>query len=221
MLGNYLKKKFGQEEETAPTDQFYSSLRIGLHTTVKLNLVDLLITETKHQNMVLPSSDMSVLAIGKLTGSQDKSMNLYRFYLKDNADEEFILLISEAKGKIVEATLYKELTVIEPQSDVEWERFLSAIGFDSQEFDEYNYTRVWGNKYTEKADLVEFEEEIILLEGVNRYPSSYMLYSRQIESLTSDSIDEFLLIGVEETENEAKLSFQVGYNILEKDIKVQ
>lgn len=219
MLGKYIKSKFGKEEEISPQDQFYSSLRIGLATMVNLNLVDLLVAEGKHKNFVLPSSGLSVLAIGtlRISGKQP----LYRFYLKDFQGEEFILLIAENNGKVTEATLYKELTVIEPQTEAEWDRYLSAIGFQDQDFDEYKYTRVWGSKYTEKEELVSLEEEIVTPDELMNCPSSYMLYSRQIESLVGDPIDEFLLVGVEETVSEAKLSFQVGFNVLEKDIKIQ
>ena len=219
MLGAYLKKKFGKEKEVSESEQFYSPLRIGLHSTITVATVDwLLLTEKLNGQMSLPSSDMTVLAIGET--EQDKA-KIYQIYLQDNSKTEFILQLFCNKDEVSEATLFKQVVNIVPLTEEEWDENMEGIGQTTLELDETIYNRVWGADSSAYMDLVQFDEKVVESDTITKYTNNYLLYGRTFETLTGDQQEEKLLVGVEESEDTAEITMMLGLPVPLQNINVQ
>jgi len=166
MLKTYLKKKLGFGEKEIPeAEQFYSPLRIGLHTTLDIKTVDwIMIQESLNKAMLLPSQRMSVMGIGKTLADGDE---IYNIYLTDQNDEDFILQLFCAEQNtgdrvVNEATLYKQVVNIIPATEAEWEVNLAGLGHNLLNLDEKEYRRVWMAETNGKVDMLDFEEKVVL-----------------------------------------------------------
>jgi len=225
MLKSYLKKKLGIGEKEIPeSQQFYSPLRIGLHSTIDIKTVDwIIIQESLNKAMVLPKGRLSVDAIGKVTIDNDEIFNIY---LSDQNGESFTLQLYCAepdKGdRIVnEATLYKQVVNIIPMTEAEWEVNLDGIGHNVLDLDDREYKRVWLAESNGKVDLLDFEERIVRHSKIHHYNNHYMLYSREVESMVGTNENEFLLVGVEETDESAEITMMIGLPVPLSNINVQ
>ena len=226
MLGRYLKNKFGKDTEVPATEQFYTPLRIGLHSTVSLQLVDMLVLgQVLHPSFVAPKGDLEVLAIGTI---DDSGTPIHQVYVKDTADEEFILQIVEGKDyrtqepMVDEITLYRQVVTLEPETETSLDRYLNDIGFDTMELDDVAFNRLWGDDYTEKADFRKFEEDVITPAGKEHFMNDWLLYGREIENPIGDeNVVEFLLVGIEESNDVAQIMMQLGLKLDPTDVTVQ
>lgn len=220
MIGSYLKKKFGKEKEIPANEQFYSPLRIGLHSTIDINTVDWLIMKNMlNETMVLPSSSLTVLAIGEI--KTDDGNNIYHVYGKDQAQEEFVLQLYCADGVVSEATLFKQVVNIIPLTEDEWSDNMDAIGFNTLELDANTYNRVWSGEHDGQIDLIEFVEKVVESDKTTRYTNSYLLYSRTFTSLTETEETEMLLVGVEESDDTAEITMMLGLPVPLQNINIQ
>lgn len=224
-LGTYFKSKFKKDTDVPSTEQFYTPLRVALHSTISIDSVDMItLGEALHPKFVSPSGDCEVLAIGTINfdGTQ-----VYQLYLQDSAYEEFILQVVEGKehrtgdATVDEVTLYKQVVTIEPETETALERVLNDIGFTDIELDGVKYERMWGDQYTEKLDFRTFKETVVTPTGTVYYTDNYILYGRPIRNIVGDEITENLLVGLEENENEAQIMMQLGLQLNVNDIKVQ
>jgi len=224
MLKAYLKKKFGKDKEVPEAEQFYSPLRIGLHSTIDISTVDwLVMQEGLNDTMVLPSGKMTVLAIGKTVTDDDE---IYNVYMTDQNDEEFVLQLfcgKAASDKMVvsEATLFKQVVNIIPMSDAEWDENAESIGFNTIELDDNTYNRVWAEDFDGHVDLMEFEEKVVESGSITQYTNSYLLYSRTFTSIIETEETEMLLVGVEETEETAEITMMLGLVVPLSNINIQ
>jgi len=222
MLGSYLKKKFGKNKEVPLAEQFFSSLRIGLHSTIEVNTIDwFVLQESLNKSMVLPTSNLSVLAIGESKVDDDV---IYRVYVEDNDGNEFVLQLFCANDRgtvaVSDAMLFKQTVSKIPQSEEAWDEALKTIGFNTLELDDNTYQRVWSDDHEGQVDLLEFDEKIVQPHKTSDYVNNYMLYSRDIEGLGGTET-ELLLVGVEETEETAEITMSVGLPIPLSNINVQ
>jgi len=227
MIFTYLKKKFGKKDkEVSVTEQFYTPLRIALHSTLELQTVDMIVLQSVlNPSFVLPSGPLEVLAIGSFTMD---GTPIHQVYVKDFAGEEFVLQIVEGKNyrtqepTVDELTLYKQIVTLEPETDAELQRYLGDIGFDEIEVEEITYSRYWGDAYTEKVDFRKFEEKVITPSGPEQFTDEYLLYGREIDSpIRGECVTEYLLVGIEEGTHSAQIMMQVGLKINPTDITVQ
>jgi len=224
MLGTYLKKKFGKEKEIPAADQFYSPLRIGLHSTVDISTVDwLIMQEGLNDTMVLPSGRMTVLAIGKTVTDGDE---IYNVYMTDQNNKEFILQLfcaepADGNWTVAEATLFKQVVNIVPLTESEWDENMDAIGFNTIELDDNTYNRVWAEDYDGRVDLIKFDENVVESKKITGYTNNYLLYSRTFTSVTETEETEMLLVGVEETDETAEITMMLGLPVPLSNINIQ
>ena len=132
----YLKKKIvggaSKEVEVPAAEQFYSPLRIALHSTVNVSMVDWLVSlPDLNKSVVMPNGNCTVIAIGTVSmGSEE----IYNIYLVDGNMEQFVLQLfcsPDDKGQgmfLREATLYRDVLEEYPQTDDEWTVALHNVG---------------------------------------------------------------------------------------------
>lgn len=224
MLGKYFKKILGKEKEISPKDKFYSPLRIGLHSTISINMVDwLLFKENINQSFVMPSSSLSVLCVGEIVLANGKE-KIYNFYIVDDINSEYILQlyvnVKNDQESILESTLYKQVFNIAPLSSTEWDEYMDKIGNNTIELDDNIYNRVWASEHNGKVDLIDFYEKIISDDEPLEYDNHYLLYNRKVTSITGNENEELLLVGVEETDETAEIVMMVGLPISINNIDV-
>lgn len=229
MFKKYFKKVFGGGDEEVPANkQFYSPLRVALHSTITLDMIDWLTSMTEfHPDMKLPQGRMSVLAIG--TTKVDKQ-EIFDIYLMDEHLTEFTLQIVSAPNaqgvgqEFVEGSLYYEVRNVTPLTGAQWEDEMKHVGDTSFTLGDHKYTRVWSGDYDDKIELVSFNEEIIRMEETLHYVNNYVLYNRELNvpwATDGKSSVELLLVGVEETDETAELVHRVGLNLAATSIHVQ
>jgi len=227
MFGNYLKKMFWIGNKEVPlTEAFHSPLRISLHSTIKLETVDLLVLQSAlHPDFVIPSGDLEVLAIGKFDMD---GTPIHQIYSRDQIGEEFILQLVEGKdyrsheSTVDEVTLFKQVVTVEPETEYSLNQQLATIGFQVLVVNDVTYHRVWGDAYTEKADFRSYNETVITPAGVENYTNRWLLYGRELESpVGGDPVNEYLLVGIEENESTAQIMMQVGLTFNRTDVLVQ
>jgi hypothetical protein len=167
---------------------------------------------------------MEVLAIGIMDMD---GVNVNQIYTQDNANEEFIIQLVEGKDyrtnqpQINEINLFKQVVTIEPETDTSLRRALGDIGFTTIQLDGITYNRLWGDPYTEKMDFKIYHETVVSPQGTEHYVNNYILYGRDITSLTDNVVQEFLLVGLEEDEDQAQIMMQLGLTLNINDISVQ
>ncbi len=219
MFGTYLKNKFGKKKEIPAADKFYSPLRIGLHSTIEIKTVDwIVIKEQLNKTMVLPSSNMSVVAIGEMKADDDL---IYHIYMVDQSDQEFILQLYCTNIKVNEATLFKQVVNIIPLTESEWDEHMGSIGDKNIELDGNTYDRVWGSEHNGHIDLIKFNETIVEQNKTTDYVDNYLLYGRTFKNLTGVDEKELLLVGVEETDETAEITMMLGLSIPLHNINIQ
>jgi len=224
MFGKYLKNLFTKKKDKAVqvNTEFFTPLRIGLHSTIEINVVDwVVIQQNLNDGMKIPKGKMNIQAIGEL------SNNITRIYMADEDHEEFILQLFIQKNndnseEVVEASLFKQVAVSSPASEESWDKHLADIGQLNYYFGGAKYDRTWGDEYTEQLDLIVFDETIHTRQGDTQGANHYMLYSRKVENPIGDEATELLLIGAEETEGDgAEFVIQVGLDISVQSITIQ
>lgn len=227
MLGKYLRNKFGSKDKDVPvTEQFYTPLRIALHSTIELQTVDMLVTKSVlHPQFDLPDGPLEVLAIGKFDMD---GVPVHQVYVQDNSQNEYILQLVEEKDyrsqkpTIDEATLYQQIISLQPETETSLDRYLSDIGFMTIEVDGIEYERLWGDQYTEKADFRTYNERVVTPAGEERYTNEWLLYGRETDHPAGGKkITELLIVGMEEGGGLGQILMQVGIELNVSDIKVQ
>jgi len=168
----------------------------------------------------------------KAWGTYDvHGIQFHRFYLmgKEN-EEESVIETASIDGKVEEIKLLRNFDEIFPDNNDEWEWWLKeAIGdtiFETVDNEgEENevvttYHRQWDDS-TERVNPTHFKETIYLDrygDNVESMEVSGMLYGRPTDE--EENTTEFLMIGCEETDEEASVRMLIGINIGEADIKV-
>ncbi len=226
MIGAYLKKIFRRDVDVPANEQFYSPLRIAMHSTVDVDMIDWLTSLPElNASIVMPSGSLTVLAIGTTKVERD---TLYDIYLIDAKRKEFSLQImcapnDQGKGlQVVETTIWQEVRTVVPLTESEWEDEMSDIGKNVIKFEGNEYKRLWASDHNGKVDMVQFDEVIIHASDTLNYTNNYMLYSRDLMSLQgSEPPKELLLTGVEETDETATIVMRLGLTIPESSVKVQ
>jgi len=224
-IGNYFKKKWGRDKEVPAQEQFYSPLRIGLHSTIYVNTVDLLLmVDQLNPYYKLPSGDMSVNAIGTFTLEGNK---VYQVYTEDPDGEEFILRIVEEEDfhtgdpKVAEVNLFKQVFTVTPETQASLERVLGDIGFLQIEVEGKTYDRLWGDQYTEKLDFRILNETVVTPRSTDTYVDNYILYGRTVNNVLGDDLTESLIVGIEEDDDRAQVIMQAGLSININDIEIR
>lgn len=217
MLSRFVKHKFGKKKEPeTPSNQFYSPLRIGLHSSITINTVDWIVLKSELNNLLdMPTSPLEVLAIGTMDIDGTK---MYNIYLQDAKDVEFILRLicsnNQRSGleEVDEATLYQQVVTMNPETEISLNRILSDIGFEDITVDDVKYNRIWGDRFTEQARLREFPERLIQPQSTTDVLNQYLLYGRLVtDPVSGNVVEEKLLVGIEEDDNTASVVMQVGY----------
>lgn len=224
---NYLKKKFGfnNDKEVPTVEQFYTPMRIALHSTVLLDATDLMLLQSNmHPSMKIPIGQLEVLAIGKVDMD---GIPVHRVYVMDTQGEEFVLQLTEGKDYrsqkpvVDEIILFKEAVSFEPETESSMSRALNDIGFMDLELDDVKYDRMWGDEFTEKMDFRTYSENIVTPGGTQQATDNYILYGRTISGVVGDDTNEFLLVGIEENETDAQIVMQVGIQLHPNVIQIQ
>jgi len=227
MIGLYLKRKLGIGSREVPlTKGFHSPLRVALHSTIRLEMVDLLVLKSVlHPDFVIPDSELQVLAIGEF---ELDGMPVHQFYVQDQVGEEFVLQLVEGRDYrsqapiVNEITLFKQIVTLEPETETSLNRELADIGFHELTVGDVVYHRLWGDSYTEKVEFRTYDEKVITPAGVEIYKNQWLLYGREVKSpVGGDPISEYLLVGIEENESAAQLMMQSGIALNQNDISVQ
>lgn len=228
MLGfKVLKKKLfgGKDEEVPAAQQFYSPLRIALHSTITVGMVDWLVAMPDlNKSLKIPEGSLSVLAIGTTKHARNE---IYTIYMIDGAMEEFSMQLycspnDHGQGmELREATLYREVQNEFPQTEDEWTVACHNIGNLTYELDGNEYKRIWGGDSVSKIPMEEFEETVIRMEEDLHYTNNYMLYGRSLPQALQVPQEELLLVGVEESAETAQLIHAIGLAIPASAITVQ
>ena len=230
MLGfSYLKKKVvgrvSKNKELPAAEQFYSPLRIALHSTINVSMVDWLVTLPELNNsMIIPDGNCTVIAIGCVDIGREE---IYNIYMVDGSMNEFVLQLfcsPDDKGQgmyLREATVYRDVLEEYPQSDDEWTVAMHNVGNKTYVMDDLEYERIWGNPNTEKVEMETFEETVIRMEEEIDYVNNYVLYGRKLTQASHEPQQELLLVGVEETEESAALVHRIGLQVPVNAVTVQ
>lgn len=228
MLGRYLKDKFniGKDKDVPEAEQFYSPLRISLHSTISLNTVDLLVLQGQlHEKFVLPKSALTVMAIGVI---KRDDMTMYRVYANDESDSGFVLQLAcspnhhSGEEEVGEIILFKQIATVLPETQDGWDELLVDVGLRTFEVDEIVYDRIWGGDDADHSELIDFAEHIVEPNKTNEYNDHYMMYSRTFKNqIGGNDVEEFILAGVEEDANSAEFSIQVGIALTPTDVQIQ
>lgn len=226
MLSRWLKNKIGSRAETPETDQFYTPLRVALHSTITVNAVDLIgLGGTSHPSFKTPNGSLDVVGIGTIDNDKDK---IYRIYAVDLAEIPYIIQLNASydprsgEQDITEVMFFNQISNYEPLTQDEWSEVPNKLGAASYTIDEIKYERVWGEEVDGKIDLFVFEEEVIELTGKKKYTNHQMLFGRDLTNkLTNTEIPEFVLVGVEETEDRDTIITNVGFIIPAQAVHVQ
>ena len=224
MLGKYLKGKFGKAEEIPPTEQFYTPLRIGLHSTITIETVDLLgLTTQFHPNFKLPNGTLDVVAISTIDNDPDK---IYRISAVDNDQTPYIVqLVSSydprsGEQDITEAMFFQQVSNYEPLTQEEWNGVTDKLGAAAYEVDGLTYERVWGEEQDGVIELFVFEEDVVALDGETKYTLNQMLFGRELTNYDAETT-EFVLMSVEEDDDRDSIITNIGFIIPPQAIRVQ
>ncbi len=224
-IRNYFKQKWGKDKDVPAQEQFYSPLRIGLHSTITVNTVDLLLmVDQLNPFYKLPSGDMSVLAIGTFTLDGNK---VYQVYTEDPAGEEFILRIVEEEDfhtgepKVAEVNLFKQVFSQAPETEIGLQSLLANVGLLQIELEGITYDRLWGDQFTEKLDFRTLNETVVTPRDEVVYVDNYILYGRDLTDVLGNEVTESLIVGIEEDDDRAQVIMQAGLSINISDIEVQ
>lgn len=226
MLGKYLKKKFGSKDKDVPvTEQFYTPLRIALHSTIELQTIDMLILDTVlHPAFNLPQGSLEVLAVGKFDMD---GVPIHQVYARDESGTEYILQLVEGKDyrtqepTLDEATLYQQIVSLQPETRASLDRYLGELGFMTIEVDGIEYNRIWGDAFTEKADFRMYREKVVTPAGKEEFTNEWLLYGREIDHpVGGGKVTELLIVGMEEGGGMGQILMQVGLKLNTSDIKV-
>lgn len=227
MLGiNYIKRKLkGRDDNVPANEQFYSPLRIALHSTINVSMVDWLTSLPElNGSMVIPNGNCTVVAIGKVSVRRDE---IYNIYMVDGNMEQFTLQLfcspdDKGQGMLLrEATVYRDVLEEYPQTDDEWTVALHNVGNLTYEIDGLTYERLWGGGSVSKVDMETFEESVIRMEEEIDYTNNYILYGRNLTQATHTPQQELLLVGVEESEDSAALVHRIGLPVPISAVTVQ
>lgn len=178
-------------------------------------------TAAASPSMPLPDlSTMIVAAFGE--ARLDATTVLSRYYDDNNA----ILQVMSATGKggeeITDVTIYQAWDSVVPAGSSEWARWTGARGLIGQsryDADGIVFSRFWGEG-EERADLVEFVEDVEDGERPRAIHQSCMLYSRPLGNTV-----EMLLINVERDLDQSdkrqggSIEFLIGYGLSPADIR--
>ena len=226
MLGKYLKRKLGREEEIPPTEQFYSPLRIGLHTTLNVSTVDLLgVAETSHETFKLPNGSLDVVGI-TVVGEQDGDAPIWRVQATDNDETPYILQLQGSKDPrsgvmdISEVMFFQMVGEQIPLTEDGWNKLHESFKATAFDLDGVNYDRIWGEEEEGPIDLFVLEEQGVELGGEVSYTSYQMLFGRMIDNFGEEET-EFVLVGVEESEDSDVARTFVGFMLPAAAVKVQ
>jgi hypothetical protein len=223
---NYIKRKLkGRDEDVPANEQFYSPLRIALHSTINVSMVDWLVSLPElNKSMLLPTGNCSVIAIGTVSASRDE---IYNIYLVDSDMKEFVLQLfcspdDKGQGMVLrEATVYRDILEEYPQTDDEWTVALHNVGKKAFIMDDLEYERIWGNPSIDKIAMEEFKETVIRMKETIDYTNNYVLYGRELQQATHNPQQELLLVGVEESEESAALVYRIGLPVPVSAVTVQ
>ncbi len=221
---NYLKNKLKRDKDVPATEQFYTPLRIALHSTIKLNVVDILTVTGLSPLFVVPKGDLEVLAIGNF---DMHGVNVFQIYCSDDSQEEFILQVIQGKDyrtndpKVDEISLFKQVYTEQPETQTSMDRILGQIGFTSLQLEGITYDRLWGDRFTEKRDFDTFHEKVVTPNGTDNFVNNYILYGRDIEDVTGDKLQELLLVGLEEDNDRRQVMMQLGLKLDVNTVSVQ
>jgi len=184
MLKKYFKKVFGGGDKEVPAnEQFYSPLRVALHSTITLDMIDWLASTTEfHEDMKLPKGRMSVLAIGT---TKVDSQEIFDFYLLDEDLEEYTLQVVTAPNaqgvgqEFVEGTLYREVRNVTPLTGAQWEAEMKHVGDTTFTLGDHKYTRVWSGDYDDKIELVSVYGLVTMTIKLNWFLLTKKLFAKK------------------------------------------
>lgn len=224
MLGKYLKSKFGKAEEIPPTEQFYTPLRIGLHSTITIETVDLLgLTTEFHPDFKLPNGTLDVVAISTIDNDPDK---IYRVSAVDHDETPYIVQLvgsydpRSGEQDITEAMFFQQISDYEPLTQEEWDGVAGKLGATTYEVNGLTYERVWGEEQDGVIDLFVFNENAVALDGESKYTLNQMLFGREVTNFDAKTT-EFVLMSVEEEDDRDSIITNIGFIIPPQAIQVQ
>jgi len=228
MIRRWFKNKLGSREETPENGQFYTPLRVALHSTITVSAVDLIgLGGTYHSSFSTPNGTLDVVGIGTIDNGRDK---VYRIYAVDFDETPYIIQLNisydprSGESDVSEVMFFQQVKTYEPLSQKEWDQVPKQLSGSTYAVDDVQYERVWGDDVEGDIDLFVFDETAIELEGKKEYTHHQMLFGRDlVNKLTNEEIPEFVLVGVEETKPDGPdmILTNVGFIIPLQAVKVQ
>jgi hypothetical protein len=228
----WAKNLFSSSDESSEktydeTLQFYSPLRIGLHSTLIVDAVDFLtLVDTCHPQFTPPTGQLDVIAIGVIDNDPD---DIFRIYVSDQNNHTYCIQLlccfnsrsgeKEITEVLFTQRIHEEVPLLQEQWDAVPDR-LGAQTIGAPMYASINYDRVWGDDVDGVIDLFIFREKVIDMQGVNTFDNHQMLFGRTIDNAGTD-LQELMLIGVEEDTDNDKIVTNIGFNISAHSVHVQ
>jgi hypothetical protein len=218
MLGKWLKKKLGKQAEVPATEQFYTPLRIALHSTLKVSTVDL-IGLSSHKEFTTPNGDLDVVSIATVDNDPD---TIYRVMCYDQDETVYVIQLHAIydprndKAEVNEVMFFKIVDHYEPLDYDEWHKRYQKMRERTYTYGDVEFDRIWGEEVDKAIDLFGFEEKSVGLAGESTTEVSQMLFGREL-----GDVDEFLLTSAERDDNMDAIIHFVGYVLPAQAVQVQ
>ena len=211
---DYIKNKFGYEEDTDPDFVTHTPMEFKLKSMIDIDDSMFVVAESLGSEIKSQDKTMSVVAIGntELEGAQ-----LTRVYLEgEEGFSPFLQVLHDSQG-VGEVLYFHQILEYEPQTRADWKEW---IGEDSgrfyqdsvvvPEFDK-EYTKVWQSplKFTEVVAI----SDTISDEGVRPIETTAALFVSELDN----DLNEYVLIQIENGEN---VCTYVGVNLTQSYITV-
>jgi hypothetical protein len=147
---------------------------------------------------------------------------VFRFYFQEDAFLQ-IIMDKETGSSIEECRLYSIYHTVYPANKQEWMEWVGAngrIGVNSFELDGFQYFRVdsWADDPTaDKAKTVNVVASMLRKNGTATCKHHIMLYGRWLDE--ESEVAEFLLVSDDEYADNACITFAIGIDVSEYEIK--
>ncbi|MBA3520175.1 MAG: DUF2491 family protein [Rhizobiales bacterium] len=178
-------------------------------------------TAAASPSMPLPNlATMIVAAFGEVR--LDATTVLSRYYDDDHGVLQVMSASGKAGDEITDVSFYQAWDSVVPAGSSEWDRWTGARGLIGQpryDADGIVFSRYW-SEGEERADLVEFVEDVDDGETSRAIHQSCMLYSRPLGHTV-----EMLLINVERDLDQGharqggSIEFLIGYGFSPADVR--
>ncbi|MCQ0987707.1 DUF2491 family protein [Jiella marina] len=213
---------FGGKDKAAPLPKERGPLGVAIGGALEIDLLALHAdTAGASPGMDLPEGgDFIVVAYGE--ARLDGQTILSRYYDEDDRLLQTLSATGKPGDPVDDISIYSAWDSVVPASSAEWDRWTGRdglIGQPSYDADGIMFERFWGEG-DERADLVEFVEDVDDGRRIRAIHQTCMLYARPL-----GQAQEMLLINIERDLAEGarrqggSVEFLLGYGLSPADVK--